>query len=475
MTSFYYSLFRPAATALVLLLILGAGQAGFAQKGGKGGKGGGHGRGHGNGGGPPVAAPQIAHPQGGGPPAGRGWRRQEHHIPQPQHVPDWATRAPRQPQIYHQQVVIPQQQYRVEMGRSKHEWKQERKAQKMERRAWKHAAQAPQIVIEQPRRQGPPAWAGVWTAPGQLKKAERRHARESRVYERYYEPEWRQEERRVYSEPERVYDNGYVREYRPNTGNSSVIYVLPQGADTNYYPRNQTDYYSSPTVGYAPATAFGYGYPSSDVNFGQIGYLPDPFGTNGYYDGGNDLFGDRFLGGIDWKDLLLSTVLNVVLGGGGGDDGGAGIFGDILGIGAGSILGGDRSYNSGIFNTDPFFGADGSSYDLSSLGQFGYGDAYLSRETYQDGYEQGYQYALNPSRSGYEANGQQYLLDQIGYGYGANTLSLEQRRSLYEGYSRGYEEALAQQNEYGPAEDEVGEDNNLLSTVLTGLLSFLNI
>ncbi|MFN6964097.1 MAG: hypothetical protein ACK4S4_10070 [Pyrinomonadaceae bacterium] len=471
-----FSILRSTVVATALVLSLGAGFDALAQKGGKGGHGGkGHGRGDGGG---PVFQQQ------GGPPPGRGWRKQES-APQQQaqQYPGWAQqqqrreerRVYRQVPVYQPPVVVRQTEYRDLNKEWKEERKQARRAEKEARREWKDAGREwkddrrewrrlPQVVYSEPRRQqGPPPWAGVWTAPGQLKKGgfkrgyERR--RDNDDYDRYYRRDYEDDdsyERRSWSAPSQIYNDWYV----PNTyDRQGVIYVEPR-AQAYYSTAPEVYYSSAPIGGYYPAQNYGY-FPAIVQ---PAAYYDEPY----YYGSDAGAFGDPFLGGIDWKGMLLGTVLNVVLGGGGDDDGG--IFGNILGSGIGSIVGGGYG-GDGLFGSGPYYGSNAL---FGRPAAYGYNDDYLVQQAYREGYERGYQNAGLSAAPRYDAVGSEpYLLDRLGVGYRVNGLDFDQRSSVYDAYARGYQDAVATAGN-GYADDGLYGSGDLWGTLLTGLLSFVN-
>lgn len=437
---------------MVLVLTLGAGMNTFAQKGGHGNHGGGNGNGKGNGGGW-GGPPQGSAPQGG-PPPGRGWRKNEQPQPQPQQVPAWANRPARQPEyqprVYQPQVVIPQS--RGGWNQSKQEWKQERKAAKMEQREWR---QAPQVMVEQPRRQGPPPWAGVWTAPGQLKKAERLADRQQRVESYDYGSE-RRGEHRTYRQ-----DRQYVAPVE-----SYRYYAQPQPPVTYYegptYESYQVPrYYGSSINQYSPGGYYGGSVP-------VIGYFPTYGGDNlfggenYYYQPESYSLSDPFLGGVNWKDFLLSTVVNVLFGGRGDDQ----LFGR-SGLPLQSL--------GGLFGADPgdFGGYSPAGYAESP---YEYGDPFADgygREIYDAGYDRGVETGRQAILSGEDLTSlnDPYVLDQAGFGYGASALNFDQRRTLNQGFAQGYQDAISNADELA-AND--GGQIDWTSAIVGGLLSLFN-
>ena len=443
----YNSKFFTILSSIVLVLMLGAGFHTLAQKGGHGNHGGGNGNGRGNGGG------QAGPPQGG-PPPGRGWRKNEQPQPQPQQVPAWANRPAPQPQYqqraYQPQVVI--QQPRGEWRQSKQEWKQERKAAKIERREWR---QQPQVVVEQPRRQGPPPWAGVWTAPGQLKKAERLAERQRRVENYDYDAERQPEYRRYRQERQ------YVVPAEPNNYYS---YGQPQ-PPVRYYEEPSYQYYQapryvgSPVYQYSPSSYYGGSIP-------VISYLPsyggdDLFGPeNYYYQPESFSLSDPFLGGVDWKGFLLSTVVNTLFGGRGGNE----PFGY-----SNSPLGAI----GGLFNGDE---GDFGGYSPVGYADPAYGDPFVGsggQEIYDAGYQRGLEIGRQAVISGedFASLNDPYVLDQAGFGYGASALNLDQRRALNEGFADGYQDAVSNPNELAVND---GRGVDWTSAIIGGLLSLFN-
>jgi hypothetical protein len=443
-------------SSLVLVFVLGLGLNVSAQKGGHGNHGGGngngkHGGGNGNGkgnGGGWGGAPQ------GGPPPGRGWRKNE----QPQQISGWANRPARQPEYqpraYQPQVVIPQsrgvwRQSKQEQKQAKQEWKQERKAAKVEQREWRRQ---PQVVVERPQRQGPPPWAGVWTAPGPLKKAERMAQRQIRVEDFDYDNDRRAESRRN----RQIWQN--IEPENPNSYSYQPPVTYYEEPSYQYYqpPR----YYGSQVYQYSPGIYYGGSAP-------LVNYYPnyggdDLFDLGDYYEPDSYSFSDPFLGGIDWKNFLLSTVVNVLFNRNGDDE----LFGH-SGFPLQSL--------GGVFGQD--FGESGR---YSPVGftepAYGYGDPFangINQEIYDAGYEQGLENGRQSILNGENLASIEnpYILDQAGFGHGASGLNLDQRRTLNEGIAQGYQDALANADDL-TAGDGGGID--WTSAIAGGLLSLFN-
>ena len=434
------SKFIAVFSSLLLVLILGTGVDTLAQKGGHGNHGGGKGNGKGHGGnqgGPPQ----------GGPPPGRGWRKNEQ--PQPQQIPGWANRpAPQpqyQPRVYQPQVVIPQS--KGEWKQAKQEWKQERKAAKAEQRAWR---QQPQVVIDHQRRQGPPPWAGVWTAPGQIKKAQRMAERQIRVENYAYENDRRRDRRN-----RQVWQ--YIAPEQPN-----VYYEQPPVAyndEPRYEYYRSPRYYGSPVDQYVPG---GYYGGSSLVNYYPSYGGNDLFDLGNYYEPDNFSLSDPFLGGVDWKNFLLSTVVNVLFNGG-GDDQFFGQSGSPI-QSPGGLFGQDLG---GLGGYSPVGYAD-SAYGYAEPSYNGVG-----REIYDAGYEQGFETGRRAVVNGEELASldDPYVLDRAGFGYGASALNFDQRRTLNEGFAQGYQDAFANDNELAANN---GGEIDWTSAIVGGLLSLFN-
>jgi hypothetical protein len=249
-------------------------------------------------------------------------------------------------------------------------------------------------------------------------------------------------------------------------------YIEPENPNSYGYQPPVT-YYEDPSYQYYQSPRY-YGsqvYPYSPGSYDRgsaplINYYPnyggnDLFDLGDYYEPESYSLSDPFLGGIDWKNFLLSTVVNVLFNRNGDDQ----LFGQ-SGFPLQSL--------GGAFGQD--FGEFGG---YSPVGYtepaYGYGDPFangINQEIYSAGYEQGLETGRQSILNGENPASidDPYILDQAGFGYGASGLNLDQRRTLNEGLAQGYQDAIANADDL--AEDGGGID--WTSAIVGGLLSLFN-
>ena len=451
-------------TTVLLVLTLGFASGVEAQKGHGNGHGGGNGHGNGHGNENGNGNGNGGNGRGGG--WGNGGAQPGRNIERQQG--GWQIQRP-MPQVYQPQIQV--QQPRYEIRQQKQAWKQERKQQKFEQRVWGQ----PQIVVRQ-RQQGPPPWAGVWTAPGQLKKAERRIYREERKAVRDYarRPDYDRRDWQT-AQPVNQYPGVYSYDRRSY---SSGFYEAPRAVQ---YPET---YYQAPASEYYP-NYYGRDYQTPQVQYYSPGYYaPAPIISGGEYyypQRQNNLFGD-FLGGSNWTEMLLGTVLDALVGGRlngrgftsqpsyssyyGGYSANGGYYGNQGRYGYGTPY---SHYSDYTGHGPVMFSYPSSSYDNDE-----YVDE-LTRRAYNSGYEDGFLAGQAARYNGYSesAYNDPYFSEDAGYGYGAYSICLNrQRRLLSDGYERGYQDALDQNNIY---DAQNGGDVDLVSLMLSSALGMFNV
>jgi len=437
-------------STIVIALCMGLSGTAVAQKGGKGGE---HGNGHGNGGG-------NGHGNGGGS-AGKDERRAEGQ------QGGWQLQR-QAPQVYRPQIQIQQPQY--EVRQQKQAWKQERKQQEFERRAWQRSdvqANLPQ------RRQGPPPWAGVWTAPGQIRKRERQFAKEEIKAEPRSAND-RADVRPPWRAPERVLR--YSPTYRSNRPYSEETFVYPR--TRRYASGYSADRYEAvPELTYSPNYFRDNYLPPVARNNSAAQNAPRPvIGGGTYYppEPQNSQLGGLF-GGSNWTEMLLGTVLEAFLGGrlNGREFAARPSYDSDYG----SFVPRDR-YESGEpmieYGMNQYSGQRVIFSSPENIYDQGYDDE-LTRRAFNSGYEQGFLAGQAASNRGYDNAEYEnpYFFDDAGYGYGAYSISLNrERRLLSEAYDRGYRDALGRNYAY---DADNGGDVDLVSLMLSSALGMFDI
>lgn len=443
-------------SALVLMFCLGATGA-LAQKGGKGG---GHGNGHGNGNG-----------------RGNGWGNGGQPGPKMERQGGWQGQR-QMPQVQRQmpQANWPgvQAQPQYQMRQDKHAWKQQRKQERDVQRVW----QQPQVMTPQ-RRQGPPPWAGVWRAPGQIVKQQRREEKEYRKAVREENKRQRTEQRAwqnvqpeyQYRSPYRVQQPSYRTEYYRQA--PSVQYSAPyhyEAPRAEYYPNYSPQQYRDP-------------YRASQYSVPQY-YAPLPIISGGEYyypEQESGIFGNTF-DGSNWTEMLLGTVLDAFLGGSlngreivarpsyddyyGGEQAYAGYY-PVQQYGRPDMAYSNNGYSDQYYSPVLF------SYP-TSLNDNEYIDE-LTRRAFNAGYEKGFLAGQAARNYGYRDADYEnpYFYEDTGYGYGAYSISLNrERRLLSEGYDRGYQDALNRDNLY---DAQNGGDVDLVSLLISSALGMFDI
>lgn len=220
----------------------------------------------------------------------------------------------------------------------------------------------------------------------------------------------------------------------------------------HYTPRYAAYGYPAPRYSY-------YGSPRSnrDRYYGANSYDPYSFDDRYYYDD-DDFYGDG--DGLNWQGLLLQTVLSSFLGDGSGLGGLTNIISPAGGF-----------YSEPVYYAEPGYG---SSYYADPYRSYAYrpasyngGNVYdlpVLDRVYAQGYNEGY-IAGERSRTYGSAYSDPYTYGNGAY-YPYSTSISENRRCLSDGYQRGYQDALYENN---PA---YGGNTDLVSVLLSNALSF---
>jgi hypothetical protein len=276
-------------------------------------------------------------------------------------------------------------------------------------------------------------------------------------------------------QPALRYPNSYSFDRRSY---ANEYYQAPriERSPPSYYQVPEAEYYSS----YYPNT---YQVPQRSY-YSPGYYAPQPIisgGTYYYPQQQSGLFGD-FLGGSNWTEMLLGTVLDALTG---GRINGRGIaaqpsYNDYYG----GYQPNDGYYGQqnpfeygppyyGYSNHSGRYGPVLFSYPYNAYSNDVYVDE-LTRRSYNSGYEEGFLAGQAARYNGYNesAYNDPYFSEDAGYGYGAYSICLNrQRRLLSDGYGRGYQDALNRNNIYDARN---GGDVDLVSLMLSSALGMFN-
>ena len=334
-------------------------------------------------------------------------------------------------------------------------------------------------------------WMMGRVPPGQIRSAEvhernaerkaEREATRGFGYQPYYQQPYYQQPYYSGRDYRRQFeyrrDYGYYQGYQSQYDYVTPVYpyaspvIVEQYYSTPYYGGGLIDYsplYVPNFYAYAPYSAYDqYSYQ----------YWPDNYGDYGY---------DNYSGALDWKSMLLRTLVSFVLGGRGNDYYGAqpydayysyqpNIYGpDMYSQYAGyypdqyvsPAYYSDTSYSYTTYD-DPFINTIPVT-DLYAPSYCGYSSSLL-KEVLAQGYEQGYYYGRYEQR---DRDRRQYLndlyasYDEPYYDPYSQTIS-ENRRVFAEGYAMGYRDAISgrRENYYVSA-----RDTDLVSLLMSNMV-----
>jgi len=413
-----------------------------------------------------------------------GQARKQERVSQPQPQQVWRQQAPQQ--IWRQQQ---QQAYRIPPGQAK----------KMERQQQAYTA-AP--VYQNPgrangrgrgqRENAAPPWAnGGFVPPGQIRSAEvhernaiRKAEKEGRYYQQdqpYYAPyvpapnyryNQRYDNNRQYGYAQPYYDQQYSQPY----------YQAPYYPSYQYYSQQYAQPYSYNGGGYLAYSPLYV--PNTYIYEPYTAYAqyPDYYGYGSPYYGYNNGYNN---GGLDWKSMLVRTLIGFVMGNQNNDYYGTepydpyyGYSPAVYGDNGYAPYGGyypSSSYSRTVY-VQPVYDYSGYQEPLVNVlpMQELFGPSYggyssdTLREVLAQGYEQGYQagyYARENEigndylRSNYVVNDD--YVDPYSYSIGEN------RRCFTEGYNIGYQDAMRGRHDYI---SQYSGNTDLLSLLLSNVI-----
>jgi len=431
------------------------------------------------------------HPQPQAQGRGGGWQRQE----QRQQMPQIFRQAPPQrverrempQQVYRQpapQVYAPMMQPGRGNGRGNGRdkgWEGGNGRQRQEERR----ASIPQGP---PQRQIP--WSPGWVPPGQIRSAEvhQRNAerKAERENDRAFRDQYRNNAQPYYQQPyyqrqQPYYQQPYYQQQQPYYSGRGSSYgggyqgYQPYQSYQQYQPYQSYGFapvypYASPTIVeqyYDPNSYYGGGLLTYSPLYIPNTYAYEPYSAYSQY--GYQYLPDNYYGysnqSLDWKSMLLRTLVGFVLGNNGSDYYGMQPY-DAYYAYSPDDYGYNNyaqyaSYSQNYYPTSTVYRSRTSrtsrttynTYDDELINTIpvdqliaptygGYSSGLL-REVLAQGYEQGYQACLygRGSRDRRYLN-QIYSLDNDYYDPYSSTIS-ENRRVFAEGYAMGYQDAMS--------------------------------